>query len=750
MTSVGLDPIFSSYGIVVAAIFGLLASLAVRPNFSSVSPRRQRVLFLLRGAAVLLIALGMVRPSLIHTGMREDNGTVAVVLDASRSMSVDDMQNETRWNAARKAITTAFPQMRFASFPTTPIRTFVFSESVRNVPATGGAWDFPEVPTGNQTDLGSALDGVLRAHASSSLAAVVLLSDGAQRTLRPGVPLTQPAHELGRRGIPLITVSFGRTRDQSQTRDIIVESMPDALESFVKNEVILRAMLREQGFAKTAIPVQLTVESPNGEKEVIGPIAVRSDADQGQIPVEFVVNPLLAGEYRLTLEVPIQEGEQLTDNNQLQAFLDVREGGLRVLFLDGNVGWQEQRYIRRALDGAPEIDLDYNWLDARKKAEWPIEASEIFQKQLYDVTLLADVHSQALGDESGKFLAERINQGMGLMMLGGVNSFGGGGYGKNPLGEALPVRLSATDERAVNASLDEVLHYKKDILVSQVSPHFVTRIEQAGVSWQELPAFQGANRLIPTGIGELLIQGDGGESILVAGQYGSGRTLAFAGDSTYRWYRRGFEEFHQRFWRQSILWLARKDNLENDSVWIKLPRRRVIAGAQMDFETGFRSTTIPPDEIQLDAVLVLPGGSRMPIPLANASSAHLLARTGVLSQPGEYRLQVVAQRSGQELDRAELGFWVIKQDLELSDAAANPEQLAYLSSLTEASGGTMVVPEQIAETLDRLLQARQNRRIEVQTRWRLTDSPYDAWLIFGLLISLLSTEWFLRRRWSMV
>lgn len=750
MTSIGLDPIFGSYGVVITALLGLITSLAVRPSFPHLSVSRRRWLFLLRALAICLLVIGMCRPSLVHTGQKEDNGTIALVIDASRSMSVEDVQGTARWTRALQSIRQAFPNMKLPSSPTTPLRPFVFSESARTVSSSGDNWDFPASATGNQTDLGTALNDVLRAHATTSLAAVVLLSDGAQRTLRPTVPLTQPAHELGRRGVPLITIPFGRTREQSQTRDIIVESLPDTFEAFVKNEILIRGMLREQGFSQAAIPVQLTVEAPNGEREVIGPIAVTSAQEHGQIPVEFVVNPLMPGEYRLTLEVPVQDGEQLSDNNRLQAFLDVREGGLRVLFLDGNVGWQEQRYIRRALDGAPEIDLDYVWVDPRKQKEWPIDLKEHFQRQPCDVTLIADVHSRAIGNEGGQILAERVNQGMGLIMLGGANSFGGGGYGKNPLGEALPVRMSSADERAVNPPIDNALHVRDDIILSQITPHFVTRIDGAEVGWEGLPPLQGANRLLPTNVGELLIRGRGGESILIAGQYGSGRVLALAADSTFRWYRRGHEDFHQRFWRQCILWLARKDNLEDNAVWIKVPRRRVLAGTQLDFETGFRATTAPPDEVTLSAELLLPGGSRLPIPMSGGNSTKTTAKTSVLTQPGEYRLQVLAQRAGHELDRKELGFWVLKQDLELADAAANPEQLAYLSSLTEGAGGIMIAPEQLTTTLDKIVKARQDRRIEIQTRWRLTDTPYDAWVFFGTLLGLLTTEWYLRRKWSLV
>ena len=38
--------------------------------------------------------------------------------------------------------------------------------------------------------------------------------------------------------------------------------------------------------------------------------------------------------------------------------------------------------------------------------------------------------------------------------------------------------------------------------------------------------------------------------------------MAFAGDSTWHWWMHGFEAAHKRFWRQIVLWLARKDQAD--------------------------------------------------------------------------------------------------------------------------------------------------------------------------------------------
>ena len=73
---------------------------------------------------------------------------------------------------------------------------------------------------------------------------------------------------------------------------------------------------------------------------------------------------------------------------------------------------------------------------------------------------------------------------------------------------------------------------------------------------------------------------------LVAGQSGDGRVLAFAGDSTWRWPMLGFGDAHRRFWRQCVLWLAKKDEQTEGRVWIRLAGRRAMRGTRVDFAVG--------------------------------------------------------------------------------------------------------------------------------------------------------------------
>ena len=134
-----------------------------------------------------------------------------------------------------------------------------------------------------------------------------------------------------------------------------------------------------------------------------------------------------------------QPGELVTKNNQLTAFLTVLEGGLRVLYLEGEPR-QEQKFIRWALDSSPDIDLDFQWFPSRLRKDWPVFLGDTFEKGNYDAYILGDCDSAALGEENLKQLAAEVERGKGLITLGGYHSFGPGGYRNTPLRDVLAGR----------------------------------------------------------------------------------------------------------------------------------------------------------------------------------------------------------------------------------------------------------------------------------------------------------------------
>jgi uncharacterized membrane protein len=65
----------------------------------------------------------------------------------------------------------------------------------------------------------------------------------------------------------------------------------------------------------------------------------------------------------------------------------------------------------------------------------------------YDLVILSDVPRAALGDKQMQVVESFVRDGGGLIVSGGVNSFGSGGYAGSRLEGLLPVRLDLTENR---------------------------------------------------------------------------------------------------------------------------------------------------------------------------------------------------------------------------------------------------------------------------------------------------------------
>ena len=436
-----------------------------------------------------------------------------------------------------------------------------------------------KVPQGEVTDIGTIELG-RQLFQDKRVLAYVLLSDGMQNSVQPEYDLQQVVRNIADSQTPFHSVAFGQATRLDQFADLSIENMPDQYSMFVKNELVISATLTARGFAGRTVPVQLFIKDAEGNEQKVETQRIAIQKNIEQIPIEMTYIPELPGNYRIRLEVPAQSTELATRNNELPAFLNVFDGGLRVLYLEGEYR-AERKFLKRAIDASPDIDMDIIQLPERGRDRWPLELTRLFKDSKYDVFMIGDLDSRALHEPNRvetnlEELAQAVNQGKGLMMLGGYHSFGPGGYGNTPLADLLPVVMRQTETQNFDQPVRSELHHERPLRIRSASSHFLTRVGQTENGkdlWDKLPPLSGANRfrdLKPTA--QILLESRSGEPLLVSANVG-GRVLAFAGDSTWRWWMHGRQDVHKRFWRQVILWLAKRDGLNNDSVWINLPQR---------------------------------------------------------------------------------------------------------------------------------------------------------------------------------
>ncbi|MBM3999105.1 MAG: hypothetical protein FJ297_06105 [Planctomycetes bacterium] len=756
MGSWSLHPVFGSYLVVAGSAAGLAALLWLRPAFGSLTRRRRAALLALRGAMIGLLVLALLRPALVLDSTARQTASVIVLFDASRSMGLPDATSgRSRWDAQLAALRSAEgPLAELAK--ELDVKVYAYDRGLHPIAWTGGTLGWPDRADGVETDIGTSLDQAVRREIGRRVAACFLFGDGVQTAFYPEVEIHEAGRELARLGAPLFAVPFGKAGAEDQSRDVAVESLPEQYTVFAKNQLQVKGVVRARGFANQPIPAELIIESRDGGRRVIGPKEVVVREDGQQVAVVFDHTPETPGQYKVTLRVPEQPGELVTKNNALTAFLTVLEGGLKVAYLYGSL-LGEQRALRWSLESSPDIDMRYVFLDPRNRARWPDDLGGLLRDPAVDVFLIENVDASAFRNDDLSALAKSIENGRGFMMIGGHHSFGPAGYFATPLNDPLPVELGRLERQDASplAPISGDLHWDppQGLAMIPTVPHPITRLADGGENdavWRRLPPLTGANRLPRIkAAARVLAETPEHAPLLVAGEYGQGRTLAFAGDSTRRWWQHGHQAEHKRFWRQAILWLARREDDRRDQVWVRLPQRRYPPNAAMVAEAGARSPSGDPiTDASVSATLAAPDGTQRDVRFAKRD-ADWQSELGGLTAPGDYELRVTATAGGKTLGEARAVFQIVDQDLELTAAAADPDQLARLAVLTRDLGGRVVAPEELAALLAELKAKLPADRLEIQRRWRLGDTAWDAWLFFLLVTGLLSAEWYFRKRWGL-
>lgn len=752
MTTWYTQPVFGSHLAVAAIAIVLLALLVVGPAFRQLSWRRRAALLGLRTGLILLVLIGLLQPARVSTTMKPQTGVVLVLADQSRSMQLGSAStSRSRWETQLDALNAAEPALAELA-QQFEVRVYGYDTQLAAIELKDGNLILPEKPLGKETDIGSSLADATRRELGRRLLGVVLLGDGVQTALEPRVETQDAARELGRLGTPLFTTTFGPTGDAAQSRDVAIEYLQDQYTVFVKNEVLIKGLARITGFANKQVPVELVIEDAAGKQERIGPQTLISKIDGQQLEVVFPYTPTKPGQYKLTLIAAAQPGELVTKNNQLESFLNVLEGGLKVLYLEGDLRL-EQKFLRRSLNDSPDIDIDFQWIDPRGRDQWPLDFGDTFKQAKFDVLILGDLDSAALGKENLQDIAAAIDKGKGFAMLGGFHSFGAGGYQATVMADVLPVRMDRFLRQDFDAPIIEQLHAKGPLAMRPLVDHPLVRLAPASDNaavWQKLPPLRGANRFAEVKPRFRAIAGAGNTPLLIPAEYGGGRVLAMAGDSTWQWWMAGHQAEHRRFWRQTILWLARREENTQNDVWVRLAQRRFNPGAKATFTVGAKSPT--GDEVSgatFTAEVTTPDGKKVPARLTKEGNTW----TGVFggtTAPGDYRMEVTASVDGRVIGSTGAQFLVFDQDVELASQSADPELMSRLAHLTKDAGGRVVAAEQLGDLFRELLTKPREAPVETQTKWRLGDTALDAWAFFLLFVGLVGGEWFLRKKWGLV
>ncbi|MFM1801871.1 MAG: hypothetical protein RJA81_1223 [Planctomycetota bacterium] len=742
----------------LTSLFVLVFSyLAYRERLRPDSPFRRsaRIGFALRILALIVTLFASLRPTIVLTIKREEPALLLFQVDSTRSMTLsDEAAGRSRWDLASELVQKAKEEIT-AIGPPLEAAYQKFDRDVYEYKP-----DLPSTPKGNESGIGTALNNGPERLGGKRVASIYLLSDGANNS---GIPPMTAAQKLKSLRIPVNVVAFGSPNQSDSIRDIAVKDLIAGPTVFVKNRLEIKANIVSRGFQGKPLTAQLFEE---GKPDPVATTVF--DAPENGKPMairDLAYIPEEPGEKRLTLKILPVDGEITTTNNETGTYVNVLKGGLNALYIQGPAFSWEYRFLARALDASPDIRVDLAVLRRPASLSEGDLDDSLLDTGKYDVYII-DAPSSVLTPGQIQKIAKNVENGAGLLMLGGRLSFGGGAWAGTAVASLLPVEI------ANNAEPYEPEGGLKIVPTNAASESYITRIaadpSQSSEIWQKLPPIPGAHQfgqIKPNAA--ILLETEDQKPLLVSQELGRGRTLAFAGE-TWVWPRgsilsdddQNTEIAHRRFWRQSILWLAHKENQDESPIVLTLNQRLMTINSPLDFSVEAKNSkgdAIEGVSFETSVELIAPSNLtekdlELTIeeePLRAKQSVDVFVQgseaTGrylTKGVPGEYRMTVTGRVNGEVIGVDSSRFLVWQDDREMEPPTADPD---LLSAIANSTGGKVLKPEELLKEL-KAIDLRQFSEFESQEERRL----WDNWPLLLLFISLITTEWIVRRKSGMV
>ena len=724
--------------LLVCAAIGVLIWLLYRRVRDRVRPPVWRTLLVLRAALLVLLAFLLGMPALRLTHPRDGGAFTAFLVDTSRSMSIADAgpatQQVARIDAARTLLTgtnAGAPGLLAATGnQSTPVLYAFDTELRRAEPRALKA----EGPFSNIFRALRDSEAELR---HVPLASVVLLSDGCRNQ---GGSAEEAARLLQGRSVPLYTVGIGH---EPPPRDYEVVQVMAPRRVRRNSEVELQVTVRHTDFHE---PFNLELSRDGA---VIATQRVTPDPDTDTRQVRMTFTPDHEGTATYRVAIPPAPGESITNNNAREVRIEMQDDRLPVLYVEGSPRI-EYRFLRRAMYRDQDFRVvgllrlssqrfyvqgaDTN--EAYLASGFPTNRTDLFR---FQAVILGDIEASYFTRSQLQMLEEFVRErGGGLLMLGGVNSFGLGGYTGTPVEKLLPLRVSASDAP-----------YADGLYAFRPAPgaldHPVMRVapdpEQSLAIWETAPPLIGLTPLqaVKSGATLLLQEQKSGLPILAVQNYGAGRAAAFTSGGSWYWRvsRPSSDEFHERVWKQLIRWLvvgAREQlTIETDADTYARHEPATIRA------TVFGSDLRPRNDARVIATVTDPLGNSEELPM-----------DWILSEEGVYQCRYIpinegdhtvsVRIEGADVRPASRSFLVAEPTIEFSDAGLKRERLKEMARIT---GGAYYEYPDVAGLADRLRKdaaAEQSRGAVPQTL-PLWDMP----ALFLTLLALAAAEWWIRR-----
>jgi len=681
------------------------------------------VLIFLRSVALIFILLQFFSPVLHVSNHTEEPAGVAVLVDNSASMTIEDggsSRAEILTNLLRSDVWLDVSDR-------VSMRFYRFSDTLEALP------DFDPnalILDGRATDLGGALAALEGSAISGAVEAVLVLSDGAQNSG------TDPIIAAQNLGIPVHAVTFG---EEQQKSDVVLVDVLANDVTYVQHVVPVEVTVRGDGFSGQRIGVRLMQDGVAIDEKVV---VLPSDGLETTVQLSLV--PDQPGYIPFTVETDVLKGELTSANNQQQWTLRVLERKRNVLLLSAAPS-PDHATLVRILTSDEDIQLQVR---TQKKGggfyEGPFPSADVFRT--IDVCILLDLPDLATSSDMLSQLTRQVkDRKLPLLVLAGnrvdVEKL-------SSLGQAVPFdcprrssEMAILPRLTAAGSIHPVLHIQSS---NQVGESAWNQLPPALSVWRFASAHPGARILASAqAVGSDAENVHSRPPLILAYDIGDVKSMALLAHNFFRWdlLMRGVGQSNDALrglFQNAIRWLAVRES--RGPVRLTASKPVIRAGEHVVLTAQVYDETVMPLS---DADVTVVGTAltdTFSIPLHAVGSGRYRGSLRLLSA-GTYAIRADATIRGEFLGSDTATVVVSAFNPEFLNTRSDPQ---LLEAMAQISGGIAGPPDSLSVVASVL---NFPMRSNLHTRdIHLTHLP----TVLAVIAFLLSVEWFIRKRKGML
>jgi hypothetical protein len=695
-----------------------------RNSIPPVSGSKRGILITLRSIAIALLLFIISEPVLTIISGFNIQPKLAVILDNSKSIDLNDSYGD-RKELLKKAIENS----DFLSLKEENLMVFRFAQSMRRI----SEFRFDSLNfTGELTNISAAIKTVTETAKKDNIRAILLISDGA---FNSG---SNPIYDADYFGKPIFTIGIG---DSSDAKDISVQSILMNETAFINTSLPVSVNIKASGFSSEKVTVKLMENNQQFGEQIIN---INNEQDNYNLIFEFT--PKTEGHQKITANISQINGELTYKNNTLSEYIHVLKKKKKYAIFAGSPN-PDLSFIKNIFHEDKEIEI--KTYVQKQGSEFYEQPSESILRDA-EIIIIIGFPIQSTSQQSLDLIKKELSKGKPLLFISGLNTE----YNKLKYIEdylpfttisSRPQEFFATPDVKSNSISNPVMRItgtEDDIRIWNMQPPlFRTETFVKAKPESEVASFIKVNN-VP-------LQ----EPLIITRNFQNFKSIAVIGYGLYRWKLLGYgseiskgrvdtRDVFDIFIRNSIRWLS--VDLQDKQVRIKTSKKAYTNNEPIEFIAEIYDASYNPLDNATITINIKSASNLRDLILTSLGNGRYSGKLGSLPQ-GDYYFTGTAKVNNENLGTDAGRFNVGEIALEYQNLKMNAP---LLRNLSERTGGRFYTTDDSKKFLEdfKKLTKFQARSVTNRSEYIL----WNLWYLLALVILLLASEWFLRKKFGML